>query len=95
MTVPAYFNETQRESTKTAARIAGMNVVKIIAEPVAAALAFGCSAATDDEKNILVYDLGKYTADIPKGLPFLPRFLLILHLKFVISITFRNQVAGL
>lgn len=60
ITVPAYFNETQRESTKVAATIAGLNVLKIISEPVAAALAFGQSTVKpeDEDENILVYDLG-------------------------------------
>lgn len=56
--MPAYFNDAQREATKTAGKIAGLNVLKILSEPVAAALAFGQSTI-EDEENILVYDLGK------------------------------------
>lgn len=60
LTIPAYFNDTQREATKIAAKIAGLNVLKMIPEPVAAALAFGFSPAyTHNEANVLVYDLGK------------------------------------
>lgn len=60
--MPAYFSEEQRDSTKIAAEIAGYNVLKIIAEPVAAALAYGFSSNLHDgaQENILVYDLGEY-----------------------------------
>lgn len=61
ITVPAYFNDIQRESTKVAGTIAGLNVLKVISEPVAAALAFGSTNVSNKEKNILVYDLGNYT----------------------------------
>lgn len=57
ITVPAYFNETQRESTKVAAAIAGLNTVKVINEPAAAALAFGYQST--QARNVLIYDLGK------------------------------------
>ncbi len=62
LTVPAYFNDNQREATKAAGRIAGLNVLRIINEPTAAALAYGL----DKEKNekIAVYDLGGGTFDI-------------------------------
>lgn len=60
ITVPAYFNESQRDATKVAGSIAGLNVLKIINEPAAAALAFGSTLKIDKERNILVYDLGKF-----------------------------------
>ena len=62
ITVPAYFNDSQRQATKDAGRIAGLNVLRIINEPTAAALAFGM----DKKKNqkIAVYDLGGGTFDI-------------------------------
>merc|ERR1712039_907816 len=56
VTVPAYFNDAQRQSTKDAGTISGMNVLRIINEPTAAAIAYGLDKKT--EKNILVYDLG-------------------------------------
>lgn len=59
--IPAYFNDTQREATKLAGKIAGLNVLKIISEPVAAALAFGYTTLPDKKENILVYDLGACT----------------------------------
>lgn len=58
ITVPAYFNDNQRHATKDAAKIAGLNCVRIINEPTAAALAYGHGLFNDGEKNILVYDLG-------------------------------------
>lgn len=60
ITVPAYFNESQREATEIAGRIAGLNVLKVLSEPVAAALAFGrlVRGGDDDDQDILVYDLG-------------------------------------
>lgn len=58
ISVPAYFTDRQRESTKVAGELAGLNVMKIITEPVAAALAFGYTRAFDKDENILVYDLG-------------------------------------
>merc|ERR1712050_709087 len=61
-TVPAYFNDAQRQSTKDAGAIAGMNVLRIINEPTAAAIAYGLDKKT--EKNILVYDLGGGTFDV-------------------------------
>jgi molecular chaperone DnaK len=62
ITVPAYFNDAQRQATKDAGRIAGLDVVRIINEPTAAALAFGFGK--DIEKTIAIYDLGGGTFDI-------------------------------
>merc|ERR1719297_130136 len=62
ITVPAYFNDAQRQSTKDAGTIAGLNVLRIINEPTAAAIAYGLDKKT--EKNILVYDLGGGTFDV-------------------------------
>jgi heat shock protein 5 len=62
ITVPAYFNDAQRQSTKDAGVISGMNVLRIINEPTAAAIAYGLDKKT--EKNILVYDLGGGTFDV-------------------------------
>jgi molecular chaperone DnaK len=62
ITVPAYFNDSQRQSTKDAGRIAGLNVKRIIPEPTAAALAYGVDKQGD--KKIAVYDLGGGTFDI-------------------------------
>ncbi|UOQ38058.1 Chaperone protein DnaK [Candidatus Vidania fulgoroideae] len=64
ITVPAYFNDAQRNSTKEAGRIAGLNVKRIINEPTAAALAFGIDKNFDKDKKIAVYDLGGGTFDI-------------------------------
>src|SRR4030088_1834310 len=63
ITVPAYFNDSQRQATKDAGRIAGLNVKRIINEPTAAALAFGMDKKEGDRK-IAVYDLGGGTFDI-------------------------------
>jgi len=63
ITVPAYFNDAQRQATKDAGKIAGMDVVRIINEPTASALAFGIDKDKKDEK-ILVYDLGGGTFDV-------------------------------
>ena len=57
VTVPAYFNDAQRQSTKDAGVIAGLNVLRIINEPTAAAIAYGLDKV-NNEKNILIYDLG-------------------------------------
>eukprot|EP00917_Polyrhabdina_sp_WS-2016_P025183 GHVP01054260.1.p1 GENE.GHVP01054260.1~~GHVP01054260.1.p1 ORF type:complete len:646 (+),score=139.93 GHVP01054260.1:79-2016(+) len=62
ITVPAYFNDSQRQATKDAGAIAGLNVQRIINEPTAAAIAYGLDKKT--EKNILVYDLGGGTFDV-------------------------------
>lgn len=63
ITVPAYFNDSQRQSTKDAGRIAGLNVLRIIPEPTAAALAYGLEKEKTDKK-IAVFDLGGGTFDI-------------------------------
>ncbi len=63
ITVPAYFNDSQRQATKDAGRIAGLNVKRIINEPTAAALAYGLDKAAGDRK-IAVYDLGGGTFDV-------------------------------
>merc|ERR1719178_625862 len=62
ITVPAYFNDAQRQATKDAGTIAGLEVLRIINEPTAAAIAYGLDKKT--EKNILVYDLGGGTFDV-------------------------------
>jgi len=65
VTVPAYFNDAQRQATKDAGTIAGLNVVRIINEPTAAAIAYGLDKKGDkSEKNILVFDLGGGTFDV-------------------------------
>ena len=63
ITVPAYFNDAQRQATKDAGKIAGLNVQRIINEPTASALAYGLDKDEDDEK-VLVYDLGGGTFDV-------------------------------
>ncbi len=63
ITVPAYFNDAQRQATKDAGRIAGLEVERIINEPTAAALAYGLDK-TDQEQKVLVYDLGGGTFDV-------------------------------
>ncbi|MBP6562012.1 MAG: molecular chaperone DnaK [Neisseriaceae bacterium] len=64
ITVPAYFNDSQRQATKDAGRIAGLDVKRIINEPTAAALAFGMDKAEKGDRKIAVYDLGGGTFDI-------------------------------
>ena len=64
ITVPAYFNDSQRQATKDAGRIAGLEVKRIINEPTAAALAFGMDKAPGKDRKIAVYDLGGGTFDI-------------------------------
>jgi len=63
VTVPAYFNDAQRQATKDAGSIAGLNVMRIINEPTAAAIAYGMDKK-DGEKNVLVFDLGGGTFDV-------------------------------
>lgn len=64
ITVPAYFNDSQRQATKDAGKIAGLDVKRIINEPTAAALAFGCDKEEKNDRKIAVYDLGGGTFDI-------------------------------
>jgi molecular chaperone DnaK len=64
ITVPAYFNDSQRQATKDAGRIAGLDVKRIINEPTAAALAFGLDKAEKGDRKIVVYDLGGGTFDV-------------------------------
>ena len=64
ITVPAYFNDAQRQATKDAGKIAGLDVVRIINEPTASALAFGSDKESSKEQKILVYDLGGGTFDV-------------------------------
>src|SRR6201995_1372006 len=64
ITVPAYFNDSQRQATKDAGRIAGLNVKRIINEPTAAALAYGLDKAEKGDRKIAVFDLGGGTFDI-------------------------------
>lgn len=61
--VPAYFNDAQRQATKDAGKIAGLDVLRVINEPTAAALAYGLDKA-DQDRLIAVYDLGGGTFDI-------------------------------
>merc|ERR1712014_403245 len=64
VTVPAYFNDSQRQATKDAGTIAGMNVMRIINEPTAAAIAYGLDKKDAGERNILIFDLGGGTFDV-------------------------------
>lgn len=64
ITVPAYFNDSQRQATKDAGVIAGLNVLRIINEPTAAALAYGLDKNLTGEKNVLIFDLGGGTFDV-------------------------------
>lgn len=64
ITVPAYFNDAQRQATRDAGRLAGLDVLRIVNEPTAASLAYGLGAKPDEEKTIAVYDLGGGTFDI-------------------------------
>lgn len=64
VTVPAYFNEAQKKATMDAGKIAGLDVLAIINEPTAAALAFGIAKGNDQEQTIMVYDLGGGTFDV-------------------------------
>ena len=58
ITVPAYFNDAQRQATKDAGKIAGLEVLRIINEPTAAALAYGLDKKNTEEKNVLIFDPG-------------------------------------
>ncbi|HTB99627.1 MAG TPA: Hsp70 family protein, partial [Ferruginibacter sp.] len=64
ITVPAYFNDAQRQATRDAGKLAGLDVLRIVNEPTAASLAYGLGLQKDDEKTIAVYDLGGGTFDI-------------------------------
>jgi len=64
VTVPAYFNDSQRQATKDAGMIAGLNVLRIINEPTAAALAYGLDKNLKGERNVLIFDLGGGTFDV-------------------------------
>jgi heat shock 70kDa protein 1/2/6/8 len=64
VTVPAYFNDSQRQATKDAATIAGLNCLRIINEPTAAAIAYGLDKNKDDDTNVLIFDLGGGTFDV-------------------------------
>ena len=64
ITVPAYFNDSQRQSTRDAGRIAGLNVMRIINEPTAAAIAYGLDNRSSEERIVLVFDLGGGTFDV-------------------------------
>ena len=65
ITVPAYFNDNQRQATKDAGTIAGLNVLRIVNEPTAAAIAYGLDKKGDSgEKNVLIFDLGGGTFDV-------------------------------
>ncbi|CAD7085099.1 unnamed protein product [Hermetia illucens] len=64
ITVPAYFNDSQRQATKDAGAIAGLNVLRIINEPTAAALAYGLDKNLSGERNVLIFDLGGGTFDV-------------------------------
>ena len=64
ITVPAYFNDSQRQATKDAGRIAGLEVLRIINEPTAAALAYGVDKTDNKDRKIAVYDLGGGTFDV-------------------------------
>src|SRR2546423_1117454 len=64
ITVPAYFNDSQRQATKDAGTICGLNVLRIINEPTAAAIAYGLDKKTEGERNVLIFDLGGGTFDV-------------------------------
>jgi len=64
VTVPAYFNDSQRQATKDAGSIAGLNVLRIINEPTAAAIAYGLDKKSKQERNVLIFDLGGGTFDV-------------------------------
>ena len=64
ITVPAYFSDAQRQATKDSGTIAGLNVLRIINEPTAAALAYGLEKGTSELQNVLIFDLGGGTFDV-------------------------------
>ena len=64
ITVPAYFNDSQRQATEDAGTICGLNVLRIVNEPTAASVAYGLGTETRDERNVLVFDLGGGSCDV-------------------------------
>ena len=64
ITVPAYFNDAQRQATRDAGKLAGLDVLRIVNEPTAAALAYGLGLSPDEHKTVVVYDLGGGTFDV-------------------------------
>jgi heat shock 70kDa protein 1/2/6/8 len=64
VTVPAYFNDAQRQATKDAGVIAGLNILRIINEPTAAAIAYGLDKISDKQRNVLIFDFGGGTHDV-------------------------------
>jgi len=64
VTVPAYFNDSQRQATKDAGTIAGLNILRIINEPTAAAIAYGLDKKSQSERNVLIFDCGGGTFDV-------------------------------
>ncbi len=64
ITVPAYFNDAQRQATRDAGKLSGLDVLRIVNEPTAASLAYGLGLAKEDEKTVAVYDLGGGTFDV-------------------------------
>jgi len=58
ITVPAYFNDSQRQATKDAGRIAGLNVLRLLAEPTSACIAYGLNNKTEKERKVVIFDLG-------------------------------------
>ena len=64
ITVPAYFNDSQRQATRDAGKLAGFDVLRIVTEPTAASLAYGLGMRNDETKTVAVYDLGGGTFDI-------------------------------
>jgi len=64
ITVPAYFNDNQRQATKDAGRIAGLNVLRLLAEPTSACIAYGLNNKKDKERKVIIFDLGGGTFDV-------------------------------
>ena len=64
ITFPAYFNDSQRQSTIDSGKIAGLNVIQIINEPIAAEIAYGLENKIEEEKNIIVFDFGRGTFNV-------------------------------
>lgn len=64
ITVPAYFNDAQRQATKDAGRIAGLNVMRLLAEPTSACIAYGMNESTKGERRVVIFDLGGGTFDV-------------------------------